>query len=47
VPGANGNLVKLSNITSMASGTSPAQIDRYAQERQITVIPNLFNKPLG
>ncbi|MBI3754005.1 MAG: efflux RND transporter permease subunit [Deltaproteobacteria bacterium] len=47
VPGADGNLVKLSNITSLASGTSPAQIDRYAQERQITVISNLFNKPLG
>ena len=47
VPGADGNLVKLSNITSMVSGTSPAQIDRFAQERQITVISNLFNKPLG
>lgn len=47
VPGASGNLVKLGNITGMSSGTSPAQIDRYAQERQITVISNLFNKPLG
>ncbi|MBI5326927.1 MAG: efflux RND transporter permease subunit [Deltaproteobacteria bacterium] len=47
VPGANGNLVKLSNITTFVAGTSPAQIDRFAQERQITVISNLFGKPLG
>ena len=47
VPGAEGSLVKLSNITTLVSGTSPAQIDRYAQERQITVISNLFGKPLG
>src|SRR6185503_365233 len=26
---------------------SPAQIDRYAQERQITVVSNLYEKPLG
>jgi HAE1 family hydrophobic/amphiphilic exporter-1 len=26
---------------------SPAQIDRYAQERQITVVSNLYQKPLG
>ncbi len=47
VSGADGNLVKLSNITTLVSGTSPAQIDRFAQERQITVISNLFKKPLG
>ena len=47
VPGADGNLVKLSNITRFISGTSPAQVDRYAQERQITVVSNLYEKPLG
>ncbi|MBI5562902.1 MAG: efflux RND transporter permease subunit [Deltaproteobacteria bacterium] len=47
VPDGNGRLVKLSNVASLASGTSPGQIDRYAQERQITVISNLFDKPLG
>src|SRR3990172_9452651 len=47
VPGADGNLVKLSNATRFISGTSPAQVDRYAQERQITVISNLYKKPLG
>lgn len=47
VPGTDGNLVKLSNITRFISGTSPAQVDRYAQERQITVISNLYKKPLG
>lgn len=47
VPGAGGRLVKLSNLATLESGTSPGQIDRYAQERQITVISNLYNKPLG
>lgn len=47
VPAADGNLVKFSNITTLISGTSPAQIDRFAQERQITVVSNLFGKPLG
>ena len=47
VPAADGNLVKVSNITTLISGTSPAQIDRFAQERQITVVSNLFGKPLG
>ena len=47
VPGADGGQVKLSNITTFVSGTSPAQIDRFSQERQITVISNLYGKPLG
>lgn len=47
VPDSNGSLVKLNNIAKFDYGTSPAQIDRYAQERQITVISNLFGKPLG
>ncbi|HEV8662745.1 MAG TPA: efflux RND transporter permease subunit, partial [Candidatus Methylomirabilis sp.] len=47
VPGANGALVRLSNLVTLESGQSPAQIDRYAQERQITVVSNMYQKPLG
>ncbi len=47
VPAANGALVRLSNLVTLESGQSPAQIDRYAQERQITVVSNMFRKPLG
>jgi HAE1 family hydrophobic/amphiphilic exporter-1 len=47
VPARNGELVRLSNVTTLVSGKSPAQIDRYAQERQVTVVANLYNKALG
>jgi HAE1 family hydrophobic/amphiphilic exporter-1 len=47
VPGSGGALVKLSNVTTLAPGTSPGQIERYAQERSITIISNLFDKPLA
>ncbi len=47
VPGANGTLVKLSNVTVLGTGMSPGQIDRYAQERSTTIIANLYAKPLG
>jgi hydrophobic/amphiphilic exporter-1 (mainly G- bacteria), HAE1 family len=47
VPAAGDSLVKLSNVTSLASGTSPGQIERYAQERSITIISNLYQKPLA
>ena len=47
VPGANGTLVKLSNVTVLGTGMSPGQIDRYAQERSTTIISNLYAKPLG
>jgi HAE1 family hydrophobic/amphiphilic exporter-1 len=47
VPGADGQLVRLSNVTTLAAGTSPGQIERYAQERSITIISNLYEKPLG
>ncbi|MBI3028322.1 MAG: efflux RND transporter permease subunit [Candidatus Rokubacteria bacterium] len=45
-PGAGGQLVKLSNVTSLAPGMSPGQIERYAQERSVTIISNLYQKPL-
>ncbi len=47
VPGAGSSLVKLSNVTSLGSGMSPGQIERYAQERSITIISNLYQKPLA
>ena len=48
VPASNGSLVKLSNVTTLGVGMSPGQIERYAQERSITVISNLMpDKPLG
>jgi HAE1 family hydrophobic/amphiphilic exporter-1 len=47
VPAASGQLVRLGNLARLVPGMSPAQIDRYAQERQITVVSNLYAKPLG
>lgn len=47
VPDAAGRLVKLNNIVTLTSGRAPAQIDRYAQERQITVQANLYQMALG
>jgi len=47
VAGAGGELVTVSNVTTLASGSSPGQIERYAQERSITIISNLYQKPLG
>jgi HAE1 family hydrophobic/amphiphilic exporter-1 len=47
VPAAGGGLVRLGNLARLQPGMSPAQIDRYAQERQITVVSNLYRKPLG
>jgi HAE1 family hydrophobic/amphiphilic exporter-1 len=47
VPSGSGRLVKLSNVTRLETGLSPAQVDRFAQERQISVLANLFGKPLG
>ena len=39
--------MRLGNLARLVPGMSPAQIDRYAQERQITVVSNLYQKPLG
>lgn len=47
VPGSDGMLVKLNNVAELTHGTSPGQIDRYSQERQITIVSNLHGKPLG
>jgi len=47
VPAAGGRLVKLNNVVTLNPGRAPAQIDRYAQERQITIQANLFQMALG
>src|SRR5262245_52036022 len=48
VPGTDGALVKLANVTDLGTGMSPGQIERYAQERSITIISNLLpTKPLA
>ncbi len=48
VPAAGGGLVKLANVTTLGVGMSPGQIERYAQERSITIISNLLpQKPLA
>ena len=46
VSGSGGRLVRLNNVTDFTTGTAPGQIDRYNRERQITVVANLFEKPL-
>ena len=45
VPGAGGALVKLvQRHLRSAPGMSPGQIERYAQERSITIISNLYQQ---
>jgi HAE1 family hydrophobic/amphiphilic exporter-1 len=46
VSGSGGRLVRLNNVTDFTTGKAPGQIDRYNRERQITVVANLFEKPL-
>ncbi len=46
VSASGGRLIQLSNVTDFSAGKAPGQIDRYNRERQITVVANLFDKPL-
>jgi hydrophobic/amphiphilic exporter-1 (mainly G- bacteria), HAE1 family len=47
VPASDGRLVRLSNIAGFERGMSPGQIERFAQERSVTLISNLYRKPLA
>jgi HAE1 family hydrophobic/amphiphilic exporter-1 len=47
VPGSGGSLVRLANVASLDTGMSPGQIERYAQDRSITIVSNLYGKPLA
>jgi hypothetical protein len=43
----NGELVRLSNLVSLDEARGPAQIDRFARQRKVTVVANLDHLPLG
>jgi HAE1 family hydrophobic/amphiphilic exporter-1 len=47
VPAADGRLVRLDNVTALAAGMSPGQIERYSQERSISIVSNLYEKVLA
>jgi HAE1 family hydrophobic/amphiphilic exporter-1 len=47
VPASDGRLVRLANIADFERGMSPGQIERFAQERSVTLISNLYQKPLA
>lgn len=47
VRGAMGELVKLDQLVKVVEGDGPAQIDRSARQRQVTVLANLQGKTLG
>jgi len=43
----NGELVRLSNLVSLDEARGPAQIDRFARQRKVTVVANLDHLALG
>jgi HAE1 family hydrophobic/amphiphilic exporter-1 len=43
----DGRLVELSNVVRIENGTAPAQIERQARQRQITVLAGMQGLPLG
>jgi hydrophobic/amphiphilic exporter-1 (mainly G- bacteria), HAE1 family len=43
----NGQLVELSNVVKLGHSTGPAQIERQARQRQITVLAGTEELPLG
>ena len=47
VPAADGRLVQLANVAALEGGMSPGQIERFAQERSITIISNLYGRVLA
>jgi HAE1 family hydrophobic/amphiphilic exporter-1 len=47
VPTTDGRLVTLSNVATLGTGMSPGQVERYAQERSVTIVSNLYGKPLA
>ena len=47
VAAADGRLVRVSNVATLGSGMSPGQIERFSQERSITIVANLYQKPLA
>jgi hydrophobic/amphiphilic exporter-1 (mainly G- bacteria), HAE1 family len=47
VPTQRGQLVELANLARLSDDTGPAQIDRLDRQRQVTVVANLDNLPIG
>jgi HAE1 family hydrophobic/amphiphilic exporter-1 len=47
VRSTRGQLVPLSNIVTVDTGTGPSKIERYNRQRQVTVMANLEDKALG
>src|SRR6185312_16243441 len=47
VRGSTGQLVPLSNVLKVRHSEGPAQIDRQARQRQITIFAGLQGMPLG
>jgi HAE1 family hydrophobic/amphiphilic exporter-1 len=43
----NGELVRLSNLVTLDEARGPAQIDRFARQRKVTVVANLDHLALG
>lgn len=47
VRGREGDLIDLVNLASVESATGPSQINHYAKQREITVLANIEDIPLG
>jgi HAE1 family hydrophobic/amphiphilic exporter-1 len=47
VPTSRGGLVQLSNLVRLDEDAGPAQIDRLNRQRQVTIVANLDELPLG
>jgi HAE1 family hydrophobic/amphiphilic exporter-1 len=46
LPGVQG-LVQLANFVHFKEARGPNQIDRFQRQRKVTIVANLFDKPLG
>ena len=47
VPTQKGELVQLANLVKLRDDMGPAQIDRLDRQRQVTIVSNLDNLPIG